>query len=285
MFSLTFAENWHNCSIFKKICITRAGYRGKVLLSFMNTIFNFNEKRALITGASSGIGAAIAKMLAEQGADVALHYHQNEEDVKKLQEEIADLSRAAHCFQADLRDAAQVKELWKSAESTFGKIDILVNNAGVLHESLLALTSEDSWDEVLDVDLKAAFLLTKSAARSMARRKWGRIINISSQAGQMGDVMRAPYSAAKAGLLGLTKSSARELAPSGITCNAIAPGFIDTPLLRRANEAKLEAQRNLIPQKRFGEPAEVAALALYLASEEAAYVTGQVFAIDGGLRM
>ena len=248
-------------------------------------MFNLTEKSALITGASSGIGAAIARTLAAQGASVILHYNQGEDAALQVQNEINNSGGNAHCLQADLRDGEQIKVLWKSAESTFGKIDILVNNAGVLHESLLALTSEDSWDEVLDVDLKAAFLLTKNAARSMARRKWGRIINISSQAGQMGDVMRAPYSAAKAGLLGLTKSSARELAPSGITCNAIAPGFIDTPLLRRANEAKLEAQRNLVPQKRFGEPTEVAALALYLASEEAAYVTGQVFAIDGGLRM
>jgi 3-oxoacyl-[acyl-carrier protein] reductase len=248
-------------------------------------MFKLTGKSALITGASSGIGAAIAKTLAAQGADVILHFNQSEAAALKLQTEIKNDGGNAECLQADLRDGAQVKVLWKNAESTFGKIDVLVNNAGVLHESLLALTSEDSWDEVLDVDLKAAFLLTKSAARSMARRKWGRIINISSQAGQMGDVMRAPYSAAKAGLLGLTKSSARELAPSGITCNAISPGFIDTPLLRRANEAKLDAQRNLVPQKRFGEPSEVAALALYLASEEAAYVTGQVFAIDGGLRM
>lgn len=248
-------------------------------------MFTLHEKSALITGASSGIGAAIARTLASQGAKVALHYNQGEDNARQLQSQIEDNGGAAQCFQADLRDTEQIKVLWKSAESTFGKIDILVNNAGIMHESLLALTSEDSWDEVIDVDLKAAFLLTKSAARSMARRKWGRIINISSQAGQMGDVMRAPYSAAKAGLLGLTKSSARELAASGITANAIAPGFIDTPLLRRANEAKLEAQRNMVPQKRFGTPAEVAALALYIASEEAAYVTGQVFAIDGGLRM
>ena len=248
-------------------------------------MFNLSEKSALITGASSGIGTAIAQTLAAQGASVLLHYHQNEEAALRAQSSIQENGGNAQCLQADLRNTEEVKVLWKNAESTFGKIDILVNNAGILQESLLALTSEDSWDEVMDVDLKAAFILTKSAARSMARRKWGRIINISSQAGQMGDVLRAPYSAAKAGLLGLTKSSARELAASGITCNAIAPGFIDTPLLHRANEAKLKAQLAMIPQRRFGTPEEVASLALYLASQEAAYVTGQVFAIDGGLRM
>jgi len=248
-------------------------------------MFDLHQKSVLITGASSGIGAAIARTLAAQGANMALHYHHNESAARALQDEITDLGRTAHCFSADLRHAEEIKVLWKEAERALGQIDILINNAGVLRESLLALTGEDSWDEVLDVDLKAAFLLTKAAARAMARRKWGRIINISSQAGQMGDVLRAPYSAAKAGLLGLTKSAARELAPSGITCNAIAPGFIDTALLRRADAAKLEAQRNLVPQKRFGAPAEVASLALYLASDEAAYVTGQVFAIDGGLRM
>jgi 3-oxoacyl-[acyl-carrier protein] reductase len=146
------------------------------------------------------------------------------------------------------------------------------------------MTSEATWDEVQDVNLKAAFLLSKAAARSMSRAKRGRIINISSQAGQMGDVMRAPYSAAKAGLIGLTKATARELAAQGITCNAIAPGFIETDMTT-GDEAKREAQRKLVPVARFGQPEEVAALAAFLASDEAAYITGQCFAIDGGLRM
>jgi 3-oxoacyl-[acyl-carrier protein] reductase len=247
-------------------------------------MFDLSSKTALVTGSSRGIGRAIALALAQQGADVALHYNSNEAAARAVQSEIESLGRRAFIFAADARDGEALKLLWNEAHSALGHLDILVNNAGLLKNSFLAMTSDASWDEVLDVNLKAAFQLSRLAAKAMNRQKSGRIINISSQAAQMGDVLRAPYSAAKAGLIGLTKSTARELAASGVTCNAIAPGFIETDMTT-GDDSKREAQRALVPLKRFGQPAEVAALALYLASDEAAYVTGQVFAIDGGLRM
>lgn len=247
-------------------------------------MLDLSGKTALVTGASRGIGRAIALTLAGQGADVAIHYHSREDAAREVAAQIEALGRRAFVFSADARSAEALQSLWKDAEAALGPLDILVNNAGLLKTSFLAMTSEATWDEVVDVNLKAAFLLSKAAARSMSRAKRGRIINISSQAGQMGDVMRAPYSAAKAGLIGLTKATARELAAQGVTCNAIAPGFVETDMTS-GDEAKREAQRKLVPLGRFGQPAEIAALVAFLAADEAAYITGQCFAVDGGLRM
>ncbi|BCM92458.1 3-oxoacyl-[acyl-carrier-protein] reductase FabG [Abditibacteriota bacterium] len=248
-------------------------------------MFSLEGKRALVTGASRGIGRAIAVALATAGADIALHFHQNEEAAREVQSEIEGLGRRALLVQADARDFNAYSAIWDEAEKTLGPLDILVNNAGGLSHSFLGLLGEKSWDETFDLNLKSAFALSKKAARAFSRRKSGRIINISSQAAQSGEVMAAHYSAAKAGLLGLTKASARELASYGVTCNAICPGFIDTDLTASTEATRREKQIALVPLGRFGKPSEVAALALYLASEEAAYVTGQIFAVDGGLRI
>ncbi len=248
-------------------------------------MFDLTNKTALVTGASRGIGRAIALALASQGADVAVHFHRNEDAAKAVVEEIEQMGRRAVAVGADARDFKAFSELFARAETELGPLDILVNNAGMLKPAFLGLMSEASWDETLDVDLKAAFALSKKAARAMFGRKRGRIINVSSQAGQTGEAMAAHYSAAKAGLLGLTKAAARELAPANVTVNAIAPGFVETDMTSGDNEKKRAAQLALVPLKRLARPEEIAAMAVYLASDEAAYVTGQVFAIDGGLRM
>lgn len=247
-------------------------------------MFTLDGKIALVTGSSRGIGRAIALAFARQGADVALHFHQNEAAAREVEALIQELGRRVVVLQADARVSSEIEGIYAEAETQLGPLDIVVNNAGGLKYAFLGLMSENAWDETLDSHLKAAFLLSKKAARAMNRRKTGRIINISSQAGQTGEVMAAHYSAAKAGLIGLTKATARELAGSKVTCNAIAPGFIETDLTA-GDEKKREAQVAMVPLKRFGRAEEVAALAVYLASDEAAYVTGQVFAIDGGLRM
>lgn len=247
-------------------------------------MFDLTGKNALVTGAGSGIGAAIAKVLAAQGASVALHCNASVEEARVLADELAAMGNRAVVLQADLRDTEAIKALWRESESEIGPLDILVNNAGVLKSGFLAMTSDATWDELFDVNVKAAFALSKLAMRSMSRRKRGRIINISSRAAQMGDVMRAPYCASKAALLGLTKATARETAMHGITCNAIAPGFIETAMTE-GDDTRRDVQKKLVPLNRFGAPEEVAHLALFLCSDEASYITGQCFGIDGGLLM
>lgn len=253
-------------------------------------MFDLTGKTVLITGGSRGIGAAAARAMARQGADVAFSFQSREDAAQGVALEIEDMGRRVFSMKVEARDSAQLQSLWRESEAALGRIDILVNNAGLIKNGFLAMTSEASWDEVLDVNLKAAFILSKLAAKAMSRRSsdgsyhGGRIINISSQAAQMGDVMRASYAASKAGLIGLTKATARELAASGVTCNALAPGFIETEMTQ-GDETRREAQRKGVPLGRFGTPDEVAALIVFLASDEAAYITGQCFAIDGGLRM
>ncbi len=243
------------------------------------------EKVALVTGGSRGIGRAIALELARRGADVAVNYVHHAEAAQQVVAEITALGRRAVALPADVGDAAQATALVTAVLDTLGRLDILVNNAGIVRDALLLRMPEADWDEVLRVNLKGAFNTSKAAVRSMLRQHFGRIINVGSVSGLMGQVGQANYAAAKAGLIGLTKSMARELAARDITVNVVAPGFIPTEINAALDESLRERLRELIPAGRFGTPDDVARAVAFLASEEAAYITGVVLPVDGGLSM
>ena len=242
-------------------------------------------KRALVTGASRGIGRAIALRLAAEGASVAVNYHSGENEAASVVSEITASGGSAIAFQASVASAEEANRLVDATVKSLGGIDILVNNAGITRDNLLMRLSEDDWDAVLDTNLKGAFLCTKAAIRPMLRQRSGRIVNMSSIVAITGNPGQANYTAAKAGLIGFTKTIAREVASRGITVNALAPGFIETQMVEAIPEDLRKQILERIPLGQFGTPDDVARSVVFLASDDGAYITGQVIGIDGGLSL
>jgi 3-oxoacyl-[acyl-carrier protein] reductase len=249
-------------------------------------MFDLTGHAALVTGGSRGIGRAIALGLARQGADVAVNYQHNAAAAEEVVGEITRIGRTAVAIQGSTADGREACEaIAAAATEALGKVDILVNNAGITRDDLLIRMDEEAWDAVIDTNLSGPFWMTRAVARPMMKLRWGRIVNMSSVAGRMGNVGQANYVAAKAGLIGLTKTTARELASRGITCNAIAPGLVDTEILATMPEAAKDAILQLTPLGGYATVDDVAAAVVYFASDEARFVTGQVLGVDGGIVM
>ncbi|OAG26964.1 3-oxoacyl-[acyl-carrier-protein] reductase [Thermodesulfatator autotrophicus] len=246
---------------------------------------NLENRIALVTGASRGIGRAIAIALAKAGADVVVNYSSSEEAAKEVANEIEKLGRKAITSKFDVANATEVSEAVKKAEEALGPIDILVNNAGITRDTLFLRMKEEDWDRVLEVNLKGAFNCSKAVIQGMLKRRFGRIINISSVIAMTGNAGQTNYAAAKAGLIGFTKSLAREVATRGVTVNVVAPGYIETDMTAKIPDKIKEAILAQIPMGRVGKAEEVAPAVVFLASPEASYITGTVLHVNGGLYM
>ncbi|WP_101843853.1 3-oxoacyl-[acyl-carrier-protein] reductase [Halobacillus sp. Marseille-P3879] len=244
-----------------------------------------NEQVALVTGASRGIGRAIALELALKGAKVAVNYAGSEAKAEEVVQEIKKNGGEAIKIQANVSNSDDVKAMVKEVVDQFGKLDILVNNAGITRDNLLMRMKEDEFDDVIDTNLKGVFVCTKGVTRQMMKQKYGRIINISSIVGVSGNPGQANYVAAKAGVIGLTKSNAKELASRNITVNAVAPGYITTDMTDQLTEDQREQMLSLIPLGRLGSGEDIAGVVRFLASEDAGYITGQTIHVDGGMVM
>ena len=242
------------------------------------------DKVALVTGAARGLGKAIALGLAREGARVVIS-DVNLEGAQRTAKEIESLGRQTLVFKTDVSKTKEVNEMVDKILDKLGRIDILINNAGITADALLIRMKEADWDRVIEINLKGAFNCLKAVAKPMFKARSGKVVNVASVIGLIGNVGQANYAASKAGIIGLTKSSARELAPRGINVNAIAPGFIKTPMTERLAAAAKEEMRKRIPLGRFGAPEDVARVVLFLVSDSAGYVTGQVINVDGGMAM
>ena len=244
-------------------------------------MFDLKSKGALVTGASGGIGGSIAKALHAQGATVAISGTNKD----KLDALATELGSRVFVLPCDLRERAAVAKLGEEAEKALGQVDILVNNAGITHDNLFMRMKDEEWDDVIAVNLTSVFILTRCILRNMMRRRAGRIVNIASISGVLGNPGQPNYAASKAGLVGMTKSLAREVSSRGITANCIAPGFISTPMTDALTPKQTEAIAAAIPAQKFGKPEDVAAAVVFLASDEAGYITGETMHINGGMVM
>ncbi|MGI8650285.1 MAG: 3-oxoacyl-[acyl-carrier-protein] reductase [Rubrobacter sp.] len=240
---------------------------------------------AVVTGGSRGIGRAIALRLAQEGADVGITYRSNDEEAEKSKSLVEETGKTCRVYKGDVANPEDVDSIFKEIASDFGRVDILVNNAGITRDNLLMRMKESEFDEVISTNLKGTYLCTKAVMRQMVRVRWGRIVNITSVVGLSGNAGQANYAASKAGVIGLTKSVARELAQRGITANAIAPGYVETELTGVLPEGIRETILGQTPVGRFAKAEEVASAVGFLCGEEAGYITGQTLAVDGGMTM
>ena len=240
---------------------------------------------ALVTGASRGIGRAIVLEFARNGFDVAINYNRSSESAQKICDEAVALGVKAGIFQADVGDSEQVKELFSKVKASLGAVNVLVNNAGITRDNLLMRMKPEDWNAVISTNLNAAFYCTQAALRDMAKAHYGRIVNIASVVGLVGNAGQANYSASKAGIIGFTKSAAREYSARGITVNAIAPGFIETDMTEILKPEMKDSILKSIPLGRIGKAEEVAKAVMFFAGEDSAYITGQVLTVDGGMTM